>query len=84
VSGRSLLNRLDNPSNPYTVGLVPNEHPYPPAFRSGDLVSVSGRLGVTGELVYEEFFAARTCVGVASLPYGGVVEVETLARVRDV
>ncbi|MEV7548550.1 Rid family hydrolase [Amycolatopsis sp. NPDC089917] len=115
-----------------------NEHPYPPAFRSGDLVSVSGRLGVTetGELVpggfdaegprafanldaallsagasradvvkvvvyltdiadrdglnrvYEEFFAeprpARTCVGVASLPYGGVVEVEALARVRDV
>ncbi|WP_181771318.1 RidA family protein [Amycolatopsis pittospori] len=115
-----------------------NEHPYPPAFRSGDLVTVSGRLGVTetGELVpggfdtecpqafanldtalrsvgadrtdvvkvvvylidivdrdglnrvYEEFFAeprpARTCVGVASLPYGGAVEVEALARVRDV
>ncbi|OLZ49844.1 RidA family protein [Amycolatopsis keratiniphila] len=115
-----------------------NEHPYPPAFRSGDLVSVSGRLGVTetGALVpggfdvecpqafanldaalrsvgatradvvkvvvyltdiadrdglnrvYEEFFSeprpARTCVGVASLPYGGVVEVEALARVRDV
>ncbi|MBB5850241.1 RidA family protein [Amycolatopsis umgeniensis] len=115
-----------------------NEHPYPPAFRSGDLVSVSGRLGVdeTGALVpggfdaecpqafanldaalcsvgatradvvkvvvylidivdrdglnrvYEEFFAeprpARTCVGVASLPYGGTVEVEALARVRDV
>nr|WP_221471465.1 Rid family hydrolase [Amycolatopsis umgeniensis] len=118
--------------------MVSNEHPYPPAFRSGDLVSVSGRLGVdeTGALVpggfdaecpqafanldaalcsvgatradvvkvvvylidivdrdglnrvYEEFFAeprpARTCVGVASLPYGGTVEVEALARVRDV
>jgi reactive intermediate/imine deaminase len=115
-----------------------NEHPYPAAFRSGDLVSVSGRLGVTvdGELVpggfdaecvraftnldtalrsvganrtdvvkvvayltditdrpglnavYERFFAeprpARTCVGAASLPYGAVVEVEALARVRDV
>ncbi|WP_328615167.1 RidA family protein [Amycolatopsis sp. NBC_00355] len=114
-----------------------NEHPYPPAFRSGDLVSVSGRLGVTGNgdlvpggfeaecaqaftnldaalrsvgasradvvkvvayltdiadrpglnAVYEGFFAeprpARTCVGVASLPYGAVVEVEALARVRD-
>ncbi|MEA5363192.1 RidA family protein [Amycolatopsis sp., V23-08] len=111
-----------------------SEHPYPAAFRSGDLVSVSGRLGVTdaGELVpggfdaecaqafdnldaalksvgasrsdvvkvvayltdiadrpglntvYERFFAeprpARTCVGVASLPYGAAVEVEALAR----
>lgn len=28
--------------------------------------------------------AAFRCVGVASLPYGGVVEVEALARVRDV
>jgi reactive intermediate/imine deaminase len=117
---------------------VSNEHPYPAAFRSGDLVTVSGRLGVTGtgalvaggfaaecaqafanldvalwsvganrtdvvkvvayltdigdrdglNRVYEEFFAeprpARSCVGVASLPYGGVVEVEALARVRDV
>jgi hypothetical protein len=47
-----------------------SEHPYPAAFRSGDLVSVSGRLGVTGtgELT----------------PYGAVVEVEALARVRDV
>ncbi|RSD25057.1 RidA family protein [Amycolatopsis eburnea] len=115
-----------------------NEHPYPAAFRSGDLVAVSGRLGVTatGALVpggfeaecaqafanldaalqsvgagradvvkvvayltdvadrsslnrvYEEFFAeprpARSCIGAASLPYGGVVEVEALARVRDV
>ncbi|WP_410659307.1 RidA family protein [Amycolatopsis sp. lyj-112] len=115
-----------------------SEHPYPAAFRSGDLVSVSGRLGVTetGELVpggfdaecaqafanldaalesvgasrtdvvkvvayltditdrsalnavYEGFFAesrpARSCIGAASLPYGGVVEVEALARVRDV
>lgn len=138
MSGTSLDTCLDFLSNAYTVGLVTNEHPYPPAFRSGDLVSVSGRLGVTetGELapggfdaecpqafanldvalrsvgatradvvkvvvyltdiadrdglnrVYEEFFAeprpARTCVGVASLPYGGSVEVEALARVRDV
>ncbi|MEV6641547.1 Rid family hydrolase [Amycolatopsis sp. NPDC051371] len=115
-----------------------NEHPYPAAFRSGDLVTVSGRLGVTGtgdlvpggfeaecaqafanlddalrsvgatrtdvvkvvayltdisdraglNRVYERFFAeprpARSCVGAASLPYGGVVEVEALARVRDV
>jgi 2-iminobutanoate/2-iminopropanoate deaminase len=115
-----------------------NEHPYPAAFRSGDLVAVSGRLGVTatGELVpggfdaecaqafahldtalrsagasrtdvvkvvvyltditdraglntvYEQFFAeprpARSCVGAAALPYGAVVEVEALARVRDV
>ncbi|MBB4683855.1 RidA family protein [Amycolatopsis jiangsuensis] len=115
-----------------------SEHPYPAAFRSGDLVTVSGRLGVTGtgELaaggfaaecvqafanldaalgsvgasradvvkvvayltdisdraglnrVYEEFFAeprpARSCVGAAALPYGGVVEVEAIARVRDV
>jgi enamine deaminase RidA (YjgF/YER057c/UK114 family) len=45
-----------------------NEHPYPAAFRSGDLVSVSGRLGVTGD----------------GEPYGAVVEVEALARVRDV
>ncbi|MFI5593100.1 RidA family protein [Amycolatopsis sp. NPDC051758] len=111
-----------------------SEHPYPAAFRSGDLVAVSGRLGVTGtgelvpggfdaectraftnletalksvgasradvvkvvvyltdiadrpglNAVYERFFAeprpARTCVGVASLPYGAVVEVEALAR----
>jgi enamine deaminase RidA (YjgF/YER057c/UK114 family) len=59
-----------------------NEQPYPAAFRSGDLVAVSGRLGVT------QFFAeprpARSCIGAAALPDGAVVEVEALARVRDV
>jgi reactive intermediate/imine deaminase len=114
-----------------------DEHPYSVAFRGGNLVAVSGRLGVSepGVLVpggfdaecaqafanldealkavgaarsdvvkvvayltdiadrsrlnavYQEFFApprpARSCVGVASLPYGGVVEVEALAWVRD-
>lgn len=114
-----------------------DEHPYSVAFRSGDLVAVSGRLGVdaSGHLVaggfdaecarafanldaalesagasrrdvvmvvayltdiadrsrlnatYQGFFAeprpARSCVGVAALPYGAVVEVEALARVRD-
>ncbi len=114
-----------------------DEHPYSVAFRSGDLVAISGRLGVSepGVLVpggfdaecaqafvnldealrsvgaarrdvvqvvvyltdmadrsrlnaaYEDFFAsprpARTCVGAASLPYGGLVEIQALARVHD-
>ncbi|MGW0522409.1 RidA family protein [Crossiella sp. NPDC003009] len=112
-----------------------DEHPYSTAFRSGDLVAVSGRLGVTepGVLTpggfpaecaqafanldealaeagarrsdvvqvtayltdigdrdrlnaaFAAFFAeprpARTCVGVASLPYGACVEIDALARV---
>lgn len=112
-----------------------DEHPYSVAFRSGDLVAVSGRLGVSepGVLVpggfeaecaqalanldealrsagavradvikvvayltdvadrarlnaaYERFFTsprpARSCVGVAALPYGGCIEIEALARV---
>ncbi|TDB88446.1 reactive intermediate/imine deaminase [Actinomadura sp. KC216] len=114
-----------------------DEHPYSVAFRSGDLVAVSGRLGVdaSGRLVpggfdtecarafanldaalgsagasrndvvmvvayltdiadrsrlnavYQDFFTeprpARSCVGVAALPYGAVVEIEALARVRE-
>ncbi|GAA2792728.1 RidA family protein [Crossiella cryophila] len=113
-----------------------DEHPYSTAFRSGDLVAVSGRLGVSapGVLVPGGFTAectqafanldealtsmgatradvvqvtayltdiadrdglnaafagyfgeprpARTCVGVASLPYGACVEIDALARVR--
>lgn len=109
--------------------------PYSVAFRSGDLVAVSGRLGVSepgvlvpggfeaecaqafanldealrtagaarGDVVkavayltdvadrlrlnaaYQRFFSgprpARSCVGVAALPYGGCVEIEALARV---
>ncbi|MFF3248723.1 RidA family protein [Streptomyces sp. NPDC002870] len=112
-----------------------DEHPYSVAFRSGDLVAVSGRLGVSepgvlvpggfeaecaqafanldealrsagaarGDVVkvvayltdiadrprlnaaYQRFFSgprpARSCVGVAELPYGGCVEIEALARV---
>ncbi|SPL95527.1 Endoribonuclease L-PSP [[Actinomadura] parvosata subsp. kistnae] len=114
-----------------------DEHPYSTAFRSGDLVAVSGRLGVSepgvlvpggfdaecaqafanldaalrsagagrGDVIkvvayltdiadrsrlnaaYEGFFSpprpARSCVGVASLPYGGAIEIEALARVRE-
>ncbi|WP_205315527.1 RidA family protein [Nonomuraea lactucae] len=114
-----------------------DEHPYSVAFRSGDLVAVSGRLGVSepgvlvpggfeaecaqafanleealrsvgaapGDVIKivayltdidtrpalnaacERFFAeprpARSCVGVASLPYGGLIEIEALARVPE-
>ncbi|MGJ6960581.1 RidA family protein [Streptosporangium sp. G11] len=114
-----------------------DEHPYSTAFRSGDLVAISGRLGVSepgvlvpggfdaecaqafanldealrsvgaarGDVIkvvayltditdrsrlnaaYESFFArprpARSCVGAASLPYGGLIEIEALARVRE-
>ncbi|MFD9053599.1 RidA family protein [Streptomyces zaomyceticus] len=112
-----------------------DEHPYSTAVRSGDMVAVSGRLGVIepGVLVpggfeaecaqalinldealasvgaarvdvlkvvvyltdigdrgrlnahFQSFFSdprpARSCVGAASLPYGGCVEIEALARV---
>lgn len=68
-----------------TVSPVSNEHPYPAAFRSGDLVAVSGRLGVTGTgALVPGGFAAECAQAFASLPYGGVVEVEALARLRDV
>ncbi|MFI9769622.1 RidA family protein [Streptomyces sp. NPDC052415] len=113
-----------------------DDHPYPVARRSGDLVAVSGRLGVNeaGELApggfeaecvqafsnldaalrsvgatredviqvvvyltdvtdrdrlniaYGQFFTqprpARSCVGVAALPYGACVEIEALAHLR--
>ncbi|MCL7429382.1 RidA family protein [Streptomyces sp. YS415] len=121
---------------PHTDLSETEDHPYSVAYRSGDLVAVSGRLGVSepGVLVpggfeaecaqalsnldaalrsagatradvvqvvayltdvadrdrlnaaYGEFFdrprPARSCVGVAALPYGGCVEIEALARVR--
>ncbi|MBS1895521.1 MAG: reactive intermediate/imine deaminase [Actinobacteria bacterium] len=113
------------------------EHPYPPARRRGNLIAVSGRLGVSepGVIVaggfeaeakaalanvqialrevgsdiddliqvvvyltdmadrarlneiYADFLGgsrpARSCVGVASLPYGGCVEIEALAVLGD-
>ncbi|MDG9701511.1 RidA family protein [Streptomyces sp. DH37] len=121
----------------HSTGDAPDEHPYSVGFRSGDLVAIAGRLGVSapGTLVpggfeaecaqafanldealrsvgaaredvvkvvayltdmadrsrlnaaYREFFPeprpARSCVGAASLPYGGAVEIEALARVRE-
>ncbi|MFJ8186572.1 RidA family protein [Streptomyces sp. NPDC096105] len=121
---------------PHTELNETEDHPYSVAYRNGDLVAVSGRLGVSepGVLVpggfeaecaqafanldealrsagatradvvqvvayltdiadrdrlnaaYAEFFVqprpARSCVGVAALPYGGCVEIEALARVR--
>ncbi|MGW0916724.1 RidA family protein [Streptomyces sp. NPDC002784] len=121
---------------PYPEVSETDDHPYPVARRSGDLVAVSGRLGVdeAGVLVpggfeaecaqafanldealrsvgatradvvqvvayltdvadrdrlnvaYGNFFdrprPARSCVGVAALPYGACVEIEALAHLR--
>ena len=64
--------------------------PYSHAVMAGDVLFTSGQLGldpVSGELIYANYFEgdtpARSCVQVAALPKGGLVEIEAVAVKED-